>query len=178
MKRSNGTSHSIVLLTCMCTLLAGCFPASRTTTTTGKAARPDAVNALDRARRTLPPGNDRRAVLDEAQTWLGVPYHFGGIDRAGIDCSGFVCTVFRAAHRTLPRTSTAMAGTGTEIDLPDALPGDLVFFNTSGSGVSHVGILLDPTTFIHASTSSGVMVSSLNEQYYRTHLMFARRVFD
>ena len=67
---------------------------------------------------------------------------------------------------------------GQEVDIENALPGDLVFFNTTGAGVSHVGILINSDQFVHASTSSGVIVSSLSESYYRDRFLFLRRVFE
>ena len=119
---------------------------------------------------------DRRALLQSAEEWLGVPYRYGGNTREGIDCSGFVCSVFTTIDRRLPRTSSQQAGVGDPVSLYDALPGDLVFFNTSGAGVSHVGILINSSEFVHASTSKGVIVSSLGEKYYRERLVSVRRV--
>ncbi|MBS1914093.1 MAG: C40 family peptidase [Bacteroidetes bacterium] len=169
--------HSILLSLLIGTaLLAGCLPASRTTIRTGSAAVPNAQASLDRGRSMVATDPARRAVLDEAQRWLGTPYLFGGTTPSGVDCSGFVDNVFRVVKRSLPRTAAAIAEAGSAVSLSQALPGDLVFFNTSGSGVSHVGILVTPNSFIHASTSSGVIVSSLDETYYQTHVLFARQV--
>lgn len=154
-------------------LLGGCLPATRMPKpVAGTTAR----ESIDRARASA--DGDRRAIVDAAEGWLGVPYVYGGASRDGVDCSGFVCNVYRAVRRTLPRTSAAMATVGQSVPAADALPGDLVFFNTSGAGVSHVGIMLESGAFIHASSSKGVIVSSLEEPYYRSHVLFVRRILE
>lgn len=139
--------------------------------------RAESAAALQRARDLTESGSKRRRVIDEANNWLGTPYRYGGSNRSGTDCSGFVSTVFKsAAGRKLPRASRDQAGAGDAISIDKAKPGDLVFFNTSGGGVSHVGIYVGNRTFIHASTSRGVIYSSLNESYYKSRFMFARSV--
>jgi cell wall-associated NlpC family hydrolase len=154
--------------------LIGCAPAARRAS---PARTADARTAIERASSETAPGSERRRLLNEAGHWLGTPYRYGGSTTAGVDCSGFVCNVFRAAvEKKLPRSSGEQAKVGDEIEIDDAEPGDLVFFNTSGGGVSHVGILINAEQFIHASTSIGVTVSSLNEGYYRQRFMFARKV--
>ena len=120
--------------------------------------------------------DDLRRILESAEEWLGVPYRYGGNSRNGVDCSGLVCKLFGGIERRLPRTSREQSETGLPITLYDALPGDLVFFNTSGSGVSHVGILINGNEFVHASTSRGVIVSSLSQKYYRERFVSVRRV--
>ncbi len=131
---------------------------------------------MERARTAPSLGRDRRKVLDEAERWIGTPYQFGGTTRSGVDCSGFICNVFKTVEKKLPRNSAEQAQTGESVSLGQTLPGDLVFFNTSGSGVSHVGIIVEGSTFIHASTSLGVTLNNLSEPYYRDRVLFARRV--
>lgn len=63
-------------------------------------------------------------------------------------------------------------------DLDLLQPGDLVFFITYGNEVSHVGIYAGDNTFIHSSTSKGVIVSSMYEPYWRTRFVGARRIFS
>jgi cell wall-associated NlpC family hydrolase len=155
-------------------LLYGCLPASRMARPAAGSA--DAHRAVDHVLSTVPLTPERRKVLDEAEGWIGTPYQFGGYTRSGVDCSGFVCNVFGSVSRKMPRNSAEQASVGESVTLSQAQPGDLVFFNTSGAGVSHVGILLDSGSFIHASTSNGVTVSRLSEPYYQSHFMFARRV--
>lgn len=159
-------------------LLHGCLPASRTARAAGGASATEARRAIERTRVSGSLDPSRLKILYEAEQWVGTPYLFGGNTRSGIDCSGFVCNVFRSIDRKLPRSSSEQATVGESVALSQVLPGDLVFFNTSGSGVSHVGILLDNDSFVHASTSNGVTVNRLSETYYRNHFLFVRRVLQ
>ncbi|WP_436858488.1 C40 family peptidase [Citrobacter tructae] len=115
---------------------------------------------------------------DQLQTWHGTPYRYGGMSRRGVDCSGFVLMTMRDQFSLqLPRETRQQAKIGTEIDKEELLPGDLVFFKT-GSGESglHVGIYDTNGQFIHASTSRGVMRSSLENVYWRKNFWQARRI--
>ena len=171
------TSRSILICTGMLALiLTGCLPASRMATKGPTAT--ESQRTIERSRTSTSLDYDRRKVLAEAEGWLGTPYQFGGTTRSGVDCSGLVWNVFNTIDRRLPRNSAEQAGVGVSISLSQALPGDLVFFNTSGSGVSHVGIMVDNDAFVHASTSNGVTVSRLSESYYGSHFLFLRRVID
>jgi len=121
-------------------------------------------------------------ILAEAETYLGTPYRFGGTTRAGIDCSAFVLSVFGAAvGMNLPRVASEQSEEGESIDRSQLQKGDLVFFAHRGSRISHVGIVEDVTPdgevkFIHAATSKGVTVSSLNDDYWAPKFRFAKRV--
>lgn len=121
-------------------------------------------------------------ILKEADSYIGTRYKFGGMTRSGIDCSAFVLSVFGATTDIkLPRVSSAQAQHGERIEKMNLEKGDLLFFNTSGSRISHVGIVHDVTPegevkFIHASSSKGVTVSSLNEKYWGARYRFAKRV--
>lgn len=112
-------------------------------------------------------------------SWLGTPYRYGGTTREGIDCSAFTQTIMQSvAGITIPRTSKEQFKVGKWVNLAELQPGDLVFFNTSGRGVSHVGIMIEGHQFAHASVSRGVTISSLNQSYYRSRLMGARRIIS
>ncbi|MBP2617537.1 C40 family peptidase [Chryseobacterium jejuense] len=121
-------------------------------------------------------------VLKDAEKYLGTPYRFGGNTSSGFDCSGFTVKVFEENAFNLPRRSSDQAETGKNIDIRDVKPGDLLFFATAGgSRVSHVGIVHDigpdgEVKFIHASTSKGVVISSLNEKYWNKAYLHAQRV--
>ncbi|WP_186788661.1 C40 family peptidase, partial [Salmonella enterica] len=98
--------------------------------------------------------------------------------RRGVDCSGFVVVTMRDKFDLqLPRDTREQSKIGTRIDKDELLPGDLVFFKT-GSGESglHVGIYDTNNEFIHASTSRGVMRSSLDNVYWRKNFWQARRI--
>ena len=115
---------------------------------------------------------------DQLQSWRGTPYRYGGMSRSGVDCSGFVLMTMRDKFDLhLPRETRQQSKIGTEIDKDELLPGDLVFFKT-GSGESglHVGIYDTNNQFIHASTSRGVMRSSLDNVYWRKNFWQARRI--
>ncbi|MBV8326791.1 C40 family peptidase [Chryseobacterium sp.] len=121
-------------------------------------------------------------ILKDAEKYLGTPYKFGGNTSSGFDCSGFTVKVFEENAYNLPRRSSDQADTGKNIDITDVKPGDLLFFATAGgSRVSHVGIVHDigpdgEVKFIHASTSKGVIISSLNEKYWNKAYLRAQRV--
>jgi len=108
---------------------------------------------------------------------LGTPYLSGGTTTKGFDCSGFSQYVFAQLGIDLERTSGSQAKMGTQISKDDLRAGDLVFFNTSGDGISHVGIYVGGGKFAH-SASKGVMISALSESYYAKRYVTARRIMD
>lgn len=115
------------------------------------------------------------AVIRVALGYLGRPYQWAGIGRGGFDCSGLVSRVFSSAGIALPHTSSGLYDGGLAVPSASLGPGDLVFFRTYNSGPSHVGIYLGDNRFIHASASQGVIISSMDEPYYRTRYLGARR---
>ncbi|PHM45698.1 lipoprotein [Xenorhabdus mauleonii] len=117
-------------------------------------------------------------LKEQLKQWHNTPYRYGGMDRRGVDCSGFVYrTYYDRFNILLPRTTSEQTKLGTRIDKGDLMPGDLVFFKT-GSGESglHVGIYDTNNEFIHASTSKGVIRSSLDNVYWRRVFWQARRM--
>ena len=123
-------------------------------------------------------------ILTEAESYLGTPYRYGGTTRNGIDCSAFVLSVFGAtAGMTLPRVAASQAKEGETVEKSDLQKGDLVFFSQGRGRISHVGIVESVTedgqiNFIHAATSKGVMISSLDNSYWGPKFRFAKRVLS
>ena len=101
-----------------------------------------------------------------SKEFIGVKYRYGGTSTAGFDCSGYVRHVFSQLGVSLPRSSASMYGTGTAVSKSDLAVGDLVFFNTSGRGVSHVGIYIGGSKFIHSMTGTGVTITDINDKWY------------
>jgi len=116
-------------------------------------------------------------IIDKARSYLGVRYRYGASSRSATDCSGFTTQVFRSMGVKLPRTAREQSGRGQRVAMGELQAGDLVFFNTRGSRVSHVGIYKGNGVFIHASSGRGhVMESKLTEGYYQRRFAGARRV--
>ncbi len=119
-------------------------------------------------------------LIRKASEHLGTRYRSGGTTSAGFDCSGLMFSTFQNVDMTLPRSSQEMANYGVRISRSQAQKGDLIFFATfGGRRVSHVGMVTEVVDgvikFIHSSTGSGVIVSSLNEAYYaRTYVQINR----
>lgn len=111
--------------------------------------------------------------------WYGTRYRYGGNDKSGVDCSGF-STAFIGFlfHFAIPRTSSEQYKQSKRIKKSELEEGDLVFFYTRGRrhGVSHVGIYLRNNKFVHASTSSGVVINDLDDEYYARNYAGAGRV--
>ncbi|MHB8124838.1 MAG: C40 family peptidase [Desulfitobacteriaceae bacterium] len=118
---------------------------------------------------------DNSVLINHALSLQGIRYVFGGTSRNGFDCSGFTQYVFAGSELSLPRTSFAQFTTGTSVNRQQLLQGDLVFFTTYQKGASHVGIYIGGGNFVHASIK-GVKISSLNESFYNSHYLGARRV--
>ncbi|HET6252506.1 MAG TPA: C40 family peptidase [Puia sp.] len=118
-------------------------------------------------------------LLSFMDYWYGAPYHYGGMSRDGVDCSGFSFLLMSSVYGvvSLPRTAKDQYGVSRHIRRDELREGDLVFFHTLGRrrAVTHVGVYLRNNKFIHASVS-GVMISDLNEGYYERHYIGAGRV--
>ncbi|HZG76794.1 MAG TPA: C40 family peptidase [Paenibacillus sp.] len=109
---------------------------------------------------------------------IGVDYKYGGTTTRGFDCSGFTSYVFAQLGVELPRRSVDQANEGTKIAKSELRAGDLVFFNTDGKGISHVGIYLGDGKMAHASSSRGVSIGDIHDSYYSKRYVTARRIFS
>jgi len=160
---------------------------TKKTDTQGQQVLASIANANDYIKRSaienaIKHSNTIDNILSEAESYLGTPYRYGGTSRSGIDCSAFVLSVFgAAAGMDLPRVAAQQSQEGDSVDRTDLRKGDLVFFSHGGRRISHVGIVEEVTEdgqikFIHAATSKGVMVSSLDDNYWGPKFRFAKRV--
>jgi len=133
---------------------------------------------------TTPATNNSMAsqIINNAEKYKGTRYKYGGTTAKGMDCSGLVYTAFKEADIVLPRVSGAMATQGDWVDVKTVQVGDLLFFATAKNSrkVNHVGIVTalhdDTVSFIHSSSSKGVITSKLKEKYWYFAFVQARRV--
>ena len=109
--------------------------------------------------------------------WYGVKYKYGGKDKGGIDCSGLTAALYLAVYKkTISSNTKDLVNEVKKIRESDLKEGDLVFFNTNGKSISHVGVYLQNHKFVHASTKKGVMVSDMNEPYFKQTYVSSGRV--
>jgi cell wall-associated NlpC family hydrolase len=114
---------------------------------------------------------------DVVDKLVGVPYKWGGVTPKGFDCSGFILYVYKQfGYSSLPRTSKSQAKMGQTIAKKDLQPGDLVFFNTNGKGISHAGIYLGNDIFIHSSRRGVVKDYISKSAYYSKRYVTAKRI--
>lgn len=122
-------------------------------------------------------GSVQQRLVRHFRRWQGVPHKYGGNDRHGIDCSGFVHLTYRELFNTrVPRTTKQLAKIGRSITRKHLRIGDLVLFKIGRRQQRHVGIYLGNGQFVHASSSRGVMQSRLDSPYWSRHYWTARRI--
>ena len=107
------------------------------------------------------------ALIATAKKYIGTPYQFGGTTPKGFDCSGYIQYIFAAHGIGVPRLADEQYRLGEKtVSKKQLVPGDLVFFNTYGSGISHIGLYLGDGQFIHASSSKGIRIDALSNEYW------------
>ncbi len=116
-------------------------------------------------------------LLQKIDEWWGTKYCIGGETKDCIDCSGFSGNIFRDVYNiNLPRTASDQYGVCDKVEVAELKEGDLVFFHTYRRQVSHVGIYIGNSKFVHASSSEGVTISDLNDKYWQPRFLAAGRV--
>ena len=138
-----------------------------------KEIKPISVEGLSKAEK----------VIFTASNNIGTRYRSGGTDTDGFDCSGLMFSTFKTIDILLPRTSSEQASIGFKIDKNFARKGDLIFFATGGSSkINHVGLITEVSEndikFVHSSTSLGVIISSVTENYYDKRFVQINRVIS
>ncbi|MBU2995465.1 C40 family peptidase [Cellulophaga baltica] len=134
---------------------------------------------LEKSRKT---DNKASDIINDAIAFSGTKYKYGGTTKKGMDCSGLLYVAFNNNNVSLPRVSYVMAEEGKNINLKNVAEGDLLFFKTSRKSrrINHVGLVVSvkksEIKFIHATTSRGVIVSSLKEGYWNNAFVKATRV--
>lgn len=154
-------------------LLSGCHSSKKVVISGGSGKTTDIIRTVDKrvAVEALRDVSDpmERELVESAMGWLGTRYRYGGDSRDGTDCSGFVMSVYRdVCALKLPRTTTAQMEYCSRQSRKNARVGDLVFFGASkgGGNVTHVGLYIGKGEMIHASSSRGVTVSSIDDGYW------------
>jgi len=128
--------------------------------------------------------NKANKIINTALKYSGVRYKYGGTTKKGMDCSGLLYVAFNEHNVSLPRVSYVMAEKGKRIRVSDVTKGDLLFFKTNKSGkrINHVGLVVaiesNTIKFVHATSSRGVIVSSLREGYWNSAFIKATRVLN
>ncbi len=119
--------------------------------------------------------SDSKLLLDKAKEWIGTPYKYGHSEKGiATDCSGMVMVLYLEVYNIkLPRNSAKQGEFCKQISHSEVSPGDLVFFATgkNKNRISHVGIMISSTQFIHASSSKGVIISDISADYYKSRLI-------
>ncbi|MDE6301151.1 MAG: C40 family peptidase [Muribaculaceae bacterium] len=177
-------SHKIRIILLMSLLgFISCMTSchSRRHTVRGHNAEVVADKRPDKHHPTAKPSGTARKIIEEGRRWIGTPYLYGGQTKKGMDCSGFVQTVFNnTTDIKLPRSSRDMAKFARRISREQLRPADLVFFVSSQGGdrINHVALYIGDGRILHATTSKGVIESDLNEGYWKKHYYCSGRVLN
>ena len=115
-------------------------------------------------------------IVSTAKGLMGVAYVFGGTSPTGFDCSGLLQYVFKMNGLAIPRLADEQYQLGRKAQKHQLSAGDLVFFTTYTSGVSHCGIYVGDGKFLHASSSRGVTINSLDDEYWRARFVGAKKL--
>ena len=167
-------------------LLSGCIAKKKTTysktRTVSVASSDNTTKTKKKVRKTKITHPEADRVIESALTFSGTRYKFGGTTKKGMDCSGLIYVALQENDITFPRVSYQQANEGKRVRINQVQKGDLLFFKTrkNSKRINHVGLVVETDDneikFIHASTSRGVIVSSLREGYWNSAFIKATRI--
>lgn len=165
-------------------LLCSCSPTKRFTRPSRSSTNVEDTYSRKNKKRTKRKQNRNYLSINEGKMmdiingYIGIPYKWGGMSYSGMDCSGFVKKVYKKSHGiNLPHNSKKQSNYGDKVARRDMKLGDLIFFRVNFFKIDHVGIYIGEGRFAHASISSGVVISKLNDPYYNERFAFAKRLF-
>lgn len=164
---------AVLILLFLC-CLSSCKSSKHVSKTSSKVERISAENTIT--------NHLANNIIRNAEAYNGVGYKYGGTTSKGMDCSGLVYISFKKENILLPRESREMVKSGKHIKLNEVEKGDLLFFKTNKNRniINHVGLVTNSKNgfieFIHSTTSKGVIISSLKEQYWFSVFIEARRI--
>lgn len=174
----------IVPLLVLITVVIGCKSSKKASNT-----KPVSVTVKAPVTKVAPKKNTVKSesliankIIRTALSFSGTRYKYGGTTRKGMDCSGLIFVSFKEHDIALQRTSSMMATQGNKISLNQVQKGDLLFFSTGKNKrrINHVGLVVsvdnNTVKFVHATTSRGVLVSSIKEGYWNYAFREARRI--
>ncbi len=162
-------------------ILAGCSsaPVYRGTGVNCRGPMPASCGVVSTGDEVTSPPNPSTSIehrmQGEIDSWMGTPYVYGGASKSGVDCSAFTQAVYRSVGIDIPRRASRQSAAAQTVSRNSLRYGDLIFFNTSGSGISHCGIYLGNGEFVHASSSRGVVRDMLNHPYYSSRYVTGGR---
>ena len=157
-----------------CSRRPGTYPKHKNSTK--KTSKPVAKTSIKKTSTSKKKSSTLNKIYTEYKHWKGTPYKYGGISKGGVDCSGFVLQTYKKLFNiNLPRSTKYQVQKGKRVYINQLRAGDLVFFKT-GWNVRHVGIYLEKGKFAHASSSKGVIISTMYTGYWKKNYWQARRV--
>jgi len=166
---------NLFLLACIALILCSCGNSKTTAYRPKKTSRTERVTSSSTSKKA-----DK--IVAHAKKYKGTRYKFGGTSSSGMDCSGLIYVAYAKEEIALPRVSRDMAKKGKKISISKVTKGDLVFFQTNKSRnvINHVGLVIENkkgvVSFIHATSSKGVLISSMDERYWKNSFKEARRI--